>query len=254
MILTAAEIASKNLVHNGAGSNRATTFDATVGLIVQSGRQVKAATFTLPPRGIVWVISKERFHLPDTITGLATLRTTWTHQGVLALNVGIIDPGWEGPLATALVNLSNSDFDISIGDPFFRVLFNSHAATGATVVHRTDDEYRQDILGHSRVYGKTFLAMDTLVSEVSDKVLGLPRFVYWFTVAAVAVALIAIFAPISFSVWTDYEESKPKIEQLQRQIDGLKADKFDRCRLAKAEQRIALLSKTPGPPLPSECR
>jgi dUTPase len=170
MILTAAQIASQNLVRGGTDNPRATTYDATVGLIIQSGKALTADTFTLPPRGIVWVVSKERFHLPDTVTGLATLRTTWTHQGVLALNVGIIDPGWEGPLATALVNLSNSDFDISVGDSFFRVLFNEHQATLAKVVQKTDEQYRQDILGHSRAYGKTFLAMDTLVSEVSDKV------------------------------------------------------------------------------------
>lgn len=239
MILTAVQIASKNLVHGGAENTRATTYDATVGLIIQSGRTLNTPTFTLAPRGIVWVVSKERFHLPDTITGLATLRTTWTHQGVLALNVGIIDPGWEGPLATALVNLSNSDFDISVGDSFFRVLFNEHAATSAKVIHRTDEEYRQDILGHSRAYGKTFLAMDTLVSEVSDKVLGLPRFVYRLTAAAIAIALIAIFVPISFSVYLDSKGSEVKLEEMQRQIDALNTEKLDRCRLARIEQWLS---------------
>lgn len=252
MILTAVEIASDNLVRNGVGSNRSTTYDATVGLIVRSGRALKANTFTLPPRGIVWVISKERFHLPNTVTGLATLRTTWTHQGVLALNVGIIDPGWEGPLATALVNLSNSDFDISVGDPFFRVVFNRHAATSTPVIHRTDDEYRQDILGHSRVYGKTFLAMDTLVSEVSDKVLGLPRFVYRFTAAAIAIALIAIFVPISYSVWIDHDQDRAKIVQMQREIEALKTESIDRCRLARLEQRVEQGARLHAPPLP-EC-
>ena len=37
---------------------------------------------------MVWVLSKEEFALPKDVTGLATLRTTFTKQGILALNVG----------------------------------------------------------------------------------------------------------------------------------------------------------------------
>lgn len=256
MILTATEIATKGIVQGGGVNGRASTYDATVGAIIQSGRAVTTPTFTLPPRGIVWVVSKERFHLPEDITGLATLRTTWTHQGVLALNVGIIDPGWEGPLATALVNLSNSEFDISVGNPFFRVIFHHHQNTGAPTLHKTDEEYRKEITGHSKSYGKTFLAMDSLVSEVSDKVLGLPRVVYMLTIAAIIIALLAIFVPISFSVWTDYSAGKARIEALQREVDGLKSNRTDACRLAALEAQVSSLKdgRKPVAPPAIDCR
>src|SRR5450830_549060 len=105
MLLRKDEIIAKNIVAAAnSKSQRETTYDATVGEIIFCGRKIEEDEFTLPSRGVVWVISKEVFTLPSNITGLATLRTTWTHDGVLALNVGVIDPGWNGPVATALVN------------------------------------------------------------------------------------------------------------------------------------------------------
>jgi deoxycytidine triphosphate deaminase len=59
--------------------------------------------YFLEPREMVWVLSKEEFRMPANVTGLATLRTTFTKQGILALNVGIIDPLFEGPISTALI-------------------------------------------------------------------------------------------------------------------------------------------------------
>jgi hypothetical protein len=91
--------------------------------------------------------------------------------------------------------------------------------------------------------------MDTLVSEVSDKVLGMPRFVYRFTLAGIVIAVIAIFVPISFSVFLDHKDNGVKLEEMQREIDALKAEKADRCQLARIEQRLSQ-SGTPSEPLP----
>jgi deoxycytidine triphosphate deaminase len=52
----------------------------------------RAVGVDLEPREMVWILSKEEFALPKDVTGFATLRTTFTKQGILALNVGIIDP------------------------------------------------------------------------------------------------------------------------------------------------------------------
>ena len=70
---------------------------------------------------MVWVLSKEEFNLPNTVTGIATLRTTYTKQGILALNVGIIDPNFEGPISTVLINFSDRPRRIKVGESFFSV-------------------------------------------------------------------------------------------------------------------------------------
>ncbi len=75
---------------------------------------------------MVWVLSKEEFNMPSNITGLATLKTAFTKDGILALNVGIIDPMFTGPISTALINFSDRPRQIRIGSKFFRLIFSEH--------------------------------------------------------------------------------------------------------------------------------
>jgi deoxycytidine triphosphate deaminase len=127
-------ILDRGLVTGGGPSNlKNSTYDLTVGEIVPIGkRAVKerqrnpTLSYFLDPREMVWVLSKEEFNIPATVTGLATLRTTFTKQGILALNVGIIDPFFHGPISTALINFSDQPRRIDVGDKFFRVAFFEH--------------------------------------------------------------------------------------------------------------------------------
>jgi len=129
------KILDNQLVTGGSRANlKHSTFDLTIGRIVPIGREVNAkkqqitkerACF-LEPREMVWILSAERFNIPKNVTGLATLRTSFTKDGILALNVGIIDPFFCGPISTALINFSDRPRRIQIGDKFFRVLFFQH--------------------------------------------------------------------------------------------------------------------------------
>jgi deoxycytidine triphosphate deaminase len=127
-------ILDQKLVTGGGEPNlKNSTYDLTVGEIIPIGkRAVKerqknpALSYFLEPREMAWVLSKEDFNMPGTVTGLATLRTTFTKQGILALNVGIIDPFFHGPISTALINFSDQPRRISVGDKFFRVAFFEH--------------------------------------------------------------------------------------------------------------------------------
>jgi deoxycytidine triphosphate deaminase len=129
------EILDRGLITGGTAANlKNSTYDLTVGDIIPIGKKAIRARRTAPTispyylqrREMVWVLSKEEFHMPSNITGLATLRTTFTKQGILALNVGIIDPFFSGPISTALINFSDRPRRIDIGDKFFRVAFLEH--------------------------------------------------------------------------------------------------------------------------------
>src|SRR5947209_3059299 len=127
-------ILDRGLVTGGGTSNlKNSTYDLTVGEIVPIGKRAMkerqrnpTLSYFLDPREMVWVLSKEEFNIPATVTGLATLRTTFTKQGILALNVGIIDPFFQGPISTALINFSDQPRRIAVGDKFFRVAFFEH--------------------------------------------------------------------------------------------------------------------------------
>jgi len=110
------------------------TYDLTIGDIFAVGpanvkrrrKDGPEKRYFIGPREMVFVLSKERFALPSNVTGVATLRTTFTKDGLLALNVGIIDPLFSGPISTALLNFSDRPVEIFVGQKFFRVLFLEH--------------------------------------------------------------------------------------------------------------------------------
>lgn len=249
MVLTGAEVKLKGIVHGDVPAGwRNTTYDATVSSFFQGGAEVDAKSFTLRPRSIVWVVSAEVFKMPADVTGLATLKTQWTHEGLLALNVGVIDPGWNGPLSAALVNFSNADVTIKKGDPFFRILFHDHNPTRPKKFVRTMATYKGETSQRSRLFSPTFLNMDLLVQEVSDKVLQMPRWAVRLTIWGLIIAMMAIFAPIAFGVWTDYYASKSKIEVLEKRIDKLEAASPDTSvKTGPMMPTIAPPNATPGP-------
>lgn len=195
MILTKSEIESEGLVIDAVDtSRRSTTYDATIGEFVRDGECLDGKSFRLEQRGIVWVVSKETFKFGVNHTGLATLKTTLTHKGILALNVGIIDPGWEGPLATALVNFSGSAVEIKRGDPFFRVLVMKHKNTNADMICREKFSYTAEIVDKSRHFSETFLNTHSLVDEVAAAVFKLPKLAVVIGWAGLGLAFASILS------------------------------------------------------------
>ena len=126
------------------------TLDLTIGSIVPIGKEVETkkkqiteeGSCFLEPREMVWVLSREEFQIPPTVTGLATLKTAFTKDGILALNVGIIDPMFTGPISTALINFSDRPRQIRIGSKFFRLIFFEH--DDVTDFHAEDESVKYE--------------------------------------------------------------------------------------------------------------
>lgn len=223
MILNNDEIEKAGIVSDAVPtSRRSTTYDATIGEFIQEGECFEGDTFKLKPRGIVWVVSKETFMFGPKQTGLATLKTTLTHKGILALNVGIIDPGWDGPLATALVNFSGTVVSIKRGDPFFRVLFMSHKApTNIRNVRKERIEYTNDMVGQSRLFSSTFLDMHSLVRSVAEQVFSKPQIGLFIAVVALVFALAAIVIPLGLYAYSDQTKVAATMTDLERRVEKL---------------------------------
>lgn len=135
-LITGKDILTRGLLTKADEANlKNSTYDLTIGDIFAVGREnVKERRkdgphkrYFIEPREMVFVLSKEHFSLPSDVTGVATLRTTFTKGGLLALNVGIIDPAFSGPISTALLNFSDKPVEIYVGQKFFRVLFLEHS-------------------------------------------------------------------------------------------------------------------------------
>jgi deoxycytidine triphosphate deaminase len=245
MILIESEIAARNLVGTPQkGGKRPISYDATVGEILMEGKSISGNSFILPPRGIVWVISKETFCLPGDITGLATLRTSWTHQGILALNLGVIDPGWNNHLATAVVNFSKSNFEITKGTTFFRVLFLTHKDTKQAPQGESSNAYIERIKINTRHFSDTFLTMDSLIVEVAEKVLGFPRWGVRIGLIAIIIAVVSILSPMAYTMISQNYVMPSRVEALEKlpsRIDTLEneVNSLEKIKAASAENTIS---------------
>lgn len=222
MILNRGQITKSGIVRDGHESGRrSTTYDATIGEIVCEGSVVEAESYKLERRGIVWVVSNERFNFDESTTGLATLKTSWTHKGLLALNVGVIDPGWDGPLATALVNFSGSTIQLNKGDPFFRVLFLTHDRTSFTRTVKSAQEYLNEIVERSRHFSDTFLQMGSLTEDVAQHIFKLPKWAVAIGWAGLGIALAALLIPMGISIWADAVSDPIDVEGLEKRLADL---------------------------------
>jgi deoxycytidine triphosphate deaminase len=146
-MITGEKILNDGLIQNGSRDNlKHSTYDLTVGRIFKVGqdpsKEESPSVYFLKPREIVWILSNEEFKMPKNVTGLATLRTTYTKVGVLALNVGIIDPLFTGPISTALINFSDRPRRIDVGEKFFRVAFFEH--DDVSMYHPRDENIHRD--------------------------------------------------------------------------------------------------------------
>jgi hypothetical protein len=116
----------KRFFKSGTPQAQGSSFDLSIGCIFDPQGKKVEGPFTIKPGHMVQVVSSEELRLSDRVTGHVTYKTTLTRHGIWALTVGIVDPGWTGPIATTLLNFSRVDHSITQGDPFLRVSLFEH--------------------------------------------------------------------------------------------------------------------------------
>lgn len=198
-----------------------TTYDATVGKIITDDGEFDRKIYVLKPRGIVWIVSKEKFKIPHTITGITTLRTTWTRQGLLTLTVGIVDPGYEGYLSTAVINFGKTSFDIEKGDKFFRTAFFKHKEVEGINRQETLSNYTRGVLKDRHYFADTFLNIDSLTKEISGKIFTIPQWGIRIGAIAIGLSLLAIVLGSISGIYNSIYINQTKLNNALERIEVL---------------------------------
>ena len=135
------------------------------------------------------------------MTGHVLLKNELGSEGVLALNIGVIDPGYNGLISSTLINFGRADVQVEVGRPFLRVSFHRCPISRRTAEarHWTRPEYlkhvRQQVLAYS---GPNFLNMDQATAEAAKQAFGSFRnaLFLWAGVIAVILAVITTLVPL----------------------------------------------------------
>ncbi|HWY69472.1 MAG TPA: hypothetical protein VNX88_12455 [Terriglobales bacterium] len=250
-LLSGEEIKSNGLVEESDEKLfRASTYDLSVGDIVPAEAEItENSKYSLPPGGIVRVVSREILRLPETITGHVLLKNELCTRGVLAINIGVVDPGFIGPISSTLINFGRGNFVVEKGTPFLRVSFHRcPASPKAKASQKYDREgylkrVRQEVLAYS---GPTFLSMDATAAKAAETAFG--RFknglIIWASLAAIVLALLAIFAPLGASNVDKYFAAREQHDrQLEQAIEKKLEERYE-TRLKALSDEVADLKRT----------
>ncbi len=153
-ILDAADIRSRiangQLIFNprldpsGTPIVEAASYDLRAGIVLwkeKSSKELKTIHFapdepypaivTLMPGQMIFVITHEEISLPHDLCGTVYSRNRLQKENILALNAGHVDPGYTGPILIRLINLSQVEWPLALGDAVFTVVFHT-LGTGLT--------------------------------------------------------------------------------------------------------------------------
>ena len=232
-LLAGSALDPKRFFRGGNPQVQGSSFDLTIGCIFDHQGKKVEGHFTIKPGHMVQVVSSEELMLSDRLTGHVTYKTTMTRQGIWALTVGIVDPGWQGPIATTLLNFSSVGHCVAEGDPFLRVSLFEHEAVPPEKLRKAPplDVYLKDIqkIAASR-FPPTFLDTTEIADAAGKNVLTRIRIEALGWVAGIALVftvlqvIVNLFTGSRASV-TDLEALKTKIEIMQAGLLRIEAAK-----------------------------
>lgn len=180
MIIAGKEIFDKNFLKNTDESNLINgSYYLTIHTIIPITEPPQENyAFTkhfLQPGGLAWIVSEEIFSIPDpSITALVTLSSRNTRNGLLALDVGLVDAYFEGPIGSMVINFSKVPVPLFAGDRFFRVMFLKHNKVEEEYISQpliyTHETYIRDRLDFILKFPTKFLQIDEIENRIEKQV------------------------------------------------------------------------------------
>ena len=82
-------------------------------------------TISVQPGQMVFIVTLEDVLMPPDLCGTVYSRNNLALRGILALNAGHVDSGYEGPIAIRLINLRATPWTLSLGEPIFTIAFQT---------------------------------------------------------------------------------------------------------------------------------
>jgi hypothetical protein len=240
---------------SGNPVRQGSSFDLTIGRIFDADGREPSGPFILRPGHIVQVVSAEIFALPNDVTGHATYKTTLTKDGIWALTVGIVDPGWDGPLTTTLLNFSQVPYPISVGSAFLRISFFKHEPVPESLIRKCKsiDGYVREVQEKAMTkFAPTFMNHAKVVADASDEVLEKiqKRALGWVGAVAGLFALLALVLGIAqfvFAGWSRGSLFENDADSMRQRITGLET-KLDRIEknVSSSPEGIANTTEVPS--------
>jgi len=236
-LISGAKLDPKKYFESGDAVVRGTAVDLKIGTIFDPDGNEVDGCYSLKPGEMVQVVSKEIFNLPKNVTGYVTYKTGLTRIGIWALTVGIVDSGWDGPIATTLLNFSKAEYPVKLGETFLRVSLFEHEPVEPFHC-KSVKKYKLDVQGTAvSIFPRTFLNQDEIARKVGEKTYETIRAtaLSWVGLLALTFAVIALATnTIQFVLngWshgslfhsTDMDLVQTRMDNLEARLDKVETE------------------------------
>ena len=82
-------------------------------------------TVTVQPGQMIFVVTREDILMTSDLCGTVYSRNSIALDGILALNAGHVDSGYQGPIAIRLINLRAIPWTLTLGEAIFTITFQT---------------------------------------------------------------------------------------------------------------------------------
>jgi dCTP deaminase len=174
-------IGKKELVTGGdAARAEHCSYSFLPGRIFHAGKPEAPIDFTsatadlevlVGPGEMIWVRTLEEVKLPPDLVGFWWQTNTLSKKGLMLVNMSMVEPGYEGPLACLFVNFGKDRIPINPQTKIAKMVFTELSSPVTTPfdmrfdLKRYDQDLRELALGHPN----TFLQVADLVAGLKDE-------------------------------------------------------------------------------------
>ncbi|RJT16057.1 dCTP deaminase domain-containing protein [Rahnella inusitata] len=226
------------------------SIDLTVGEVVfkdENGEFITGTGTTIDPQQSMLIISDEIINVPSDYIAYVFLKNRLSQRGLLALNTGIIDSNYTGPISTLIINFSNVNAAIPSGRnrderEFFRVVFHKIDSSPLALPNierqvlyknKKYNSYKKRVTKNLKSLPKTFLEPTVLKTqikkEIYEKISEFSLVKVGLMIAAIGLffTLISGVKDLWFGWKYDVEKNISEQQKYEIKINGLNADVED---------------------------
>jgi deoxycytidine triphosphate deaminase len=206
------------------------------------GKDNSLASYILRPGETAIVMTAEELKLNPDISAFGFSPSRVAFKGILLTNPGHIDPGFQGRVRLAVINMGRENHCIRSGDVIFTVLFvklrkpvvsDWYARNGAPLgpINQSDID----------ALSADFLDVDERARVIAEKAVSRAEIRVKY-IAPLITALIAAAASFGFAWLQPLNELKQKVAQLESKVD-VESLKY---RIERLEERVPRASPAQG--------
>lgn len=228
MVLTKKEIKDRKIIQSDAEKNYTNiSYDLTVDKIITRKGKI-FQNYEVPPNSLVTIISKESVVIPKNIVGHAYVKTSLSQKGIMANNIGLIDPDYSGSLSSVIVNFGKSTYPIKKGDTFLRLSFtNIRDIDEKDFVDRKFSKDLGDYLNSQRsnsmeYLGNSFVNVNKIIKNASKEVRN-SVIRYTARIGLIVGILALLIASLTFYLrMNSNNELKDELKSVKEELDSVK--------------------------------